>query len=260
MQKVTIKKIIKKKGKEPIVCLTAYSKPIAQILDKYCDIILVGDSLGMVLYGLKTTKEVKLETMILHCKTVKSCTKKSLVVFDMPYKTYLSKESAYRNAKRVMNITKCDAVKLEGGKQIKGVIKHLIKKGIPVMGHIGLLPQSSSSFKLKGKSLAEKKKILEDALALSESGVFAIVIECVVESLAKKITNIVKVPTIGIGASKRCDGQILVLDDMIGLSDFQPKFVKQYSKVKKIIEDSVKNYCYDVKKRKFPNSENVYNV
>jgi 3-methyl-2-oxobutanoate hydroxymethyltransferase len=260
MQKVTIKKIIKKKGKEPIVCLTAYSKPIAQILDKYCDIILVGDSLGMVLYGLKTTKEVKLETMILHCKTVKSCTKKSLVVFDMPYKTYLNKESAYRNAKRVMNITKCDAVKLEGGKQIRGVIKHLIKKGIPVMGHIGLLPQSSTSFKLKGKNPSQKKKILEDAVALSESGVFAIVIECVVESLAKKITNIVKVPTIGIGASKRCDGQILVLDDMIGLSDFQPKFVKQYSKVKKIIEDSVKNYCHDVKNRKFPNSENVYNV
>jgi len=260
MQKVTIKKIIKKKGKEPIVCLTAYSKPIAQILDKYCDIILVGDSLGMVLYGLKTTKEVKLETMILHCKTVKSCTKKSLVVFDMPYKTYLNKESAYRNAKRVMNITKCDAVKLEGGKKIRGVINHLIKKGIPVMGHIGLLPQSSTSFKLKGKNPSQKKKILEDAVALSESGVFAIVIECVVESLAKKITNIVKVPTIGIGASKRCDGQILVLDDMIGLSDFKPKFVKQYSKVKKIIEDSVKNYSYDVKNRKFPNSENVYNV
>jgi len=260
MQKVKIKKIIKKKGIEPIVCLTAYSKPIAQILDKYCDIILVGDSLGMVLYGLKTTKEVKLETMILHCKTVKSCAKKSLVVFDMPYKTYLNKESAYRNAKRVMNITKCDAVKLEGGKKIRGIVKYLIKKGIPVMGHIGLLPQSSTSFKLKGKNPSQKKKILEDALALSESGVFAIVIECVVESLAKKITNIVKVPTIGIGASKHCDGQILVLDDMIGLSDFKPKFVKQYSKVKKIIEDSVKNYCYDVKNRKFPNSENVYNV
>ena len=258
MQKVTIKKIIKKKGKEPIVCLTAYSKPIAQILDKYCDIILVGDSLGMVLYGLKTTKEVKLETMILHCKTVKSCTKKSLVVFDMPYKTYSSKESAYRNAKKVMNITKCDAVKLEGGKQIKGVIKHLIKKGIPVMGHIGLLPQSSSSFRLKGKNPSQKKKILEDALALSESGVFAIVIECVVESLAKKITKNVSIPTIGIGASIYCDGQILVTDDMIGLSDFSPKFVKQYSNLKKVIEKCVKNYSRDVKLRRFPSYKNVY--
>ena len=258
MQGITIKNILEKKGKEPITCLTAYSKPMAEIIDKYCDIILVGDSVNMVLYGKKTTRGVKIETMILHGKAVKSSTKRSLVVFDMPYKTYSNKFIAYKNAKKIMKLTKCDGVKLEGGKKIVNIIKHLIKKGIPVMGHIGLLPQSSTVFKLKGKNLIEKKQILQDALALSNSGVFAIVIECVVESLAKEITNSVSVPTIGIGASRYCDGQILVTDDMIGLSNFSPRFVKKYSNVKKIIEKSVKNYCNDVKLRRFPSSQNVY--
>ena len=244
MKRITIKNILKKKGKEPIICLTAYSKPTAEILDKYCDIILVGDSVGMVLYGMKTTREVKFETMIAHGKAVKNSTKRSLVVFDMPYKTYSNKFIAYKKAKRVMKLTKCDAVKLEGGKKIVNIIKYLTKKRIPVMGHIGLLPQYSLNFKLKGKNLIQKKQILEDAIALSNSGAFAIVIECVVESLAKKITNRVSVPTIGIGASKYCDGQILVTDDMIGLSNFRPKFVKKYSNVRKIIEKSVKNYCF----------------
>ena len=258
MQGITIKKILEKKGKEPITCLTAYSKPMAEIVDKYCDIILVGDSVGMVLYGMKTTKEVKIETMILHGKAVKSSAKRSLVVFDMPYKTYSNKFIAYKNIKKVMKLTKCDAVKLEGGKKIVNIIKYLTKKGIPVMGHIGLLPQSSSVFKLKGKNSIQKKQILQDAMALSNSGVFAIVVECVVESLAKEITNSVSVPTIGIGASRYCDGQILVTDDMIGLSNFRPRFVKKYSSVKKIIEKSVKNYCSDIKHRKFPSSQNVY--
>ena len=258
MQKLTIKKILNKKNKTPITCLTAYSKAIAQIADKYCDIILVGDSLGMVLYGMKTTKEIKIETMILHCKTVKNFTKKSLVVFDMPYKTYGNKFIAYKNASKVMKLTKCDAVKLEGGKKIIDIIKYLTKKRIPVMGHIGLLPQHSIKFKLKGKNFNQKKQILDDAIALSNSGVFAIVIECVVESLAKKITNSVSVPTIGIGASKHCDGQILVTDDVIGLSNFRPKFVKRYSNVKKIIEKSVRSYCADIKNKKFPSSKNVY--
>ena len=258
MQGITIKKILKKKGKEPITCLTAYSKPMAEILDKYCDIILVGDSVGMALYGMKTTREVKIDTMILHGRAVKSYTKRSLVVFDMPYKTYSNKFIAYKNVKKVMKSTKCDAVKLEGGKKIVNIIRYLIKKGIPVMGHIGLLPQSSNVFKLKGKNLIQKRKILQDAIALSNSGVFAIVVECVVESLAKEITNSVSVPTIGIGASKYCDGQILVTDDMIGLSSFRPRFVKKYSNAKRIIEKSVKNYCSDVKRRKFPSSQNVY--
>ena len=196
--------------------------------------------------------------MILHGRAVKNTTKRSLVVFDMPYKTYSNKFIAYKNAKKVMKSTKCDAVKLEGGRKIVNIIKYLTKKGIPVMGHIGLLPQSSKVFKLKGKNLIQKKQILQDAVALSNSGAFAIVVECVVESLAKKITDSVSVPTIGIGASKYCDGQILVTDDMIGLSNFRPRFVKKYSNVKKIIEKSVKNYCSDIKRRKFPFSQNVY--
>ena len=233
MQRVTINKILKKKGNEPITCLTSYTKAITKILDKYCDIILVGDSVGMVLYGMKTTRDVKLETMILHGRTVKQATKRSLVVVDMPYKTYSNKAIAYKNAKKLIKLTKCDAVKLEGGKKIVNIIKYLTKKGIKVMGHVGLLPQFSTRFKLKGKNFIQKKQIFDDAIALSNSGVFAIVIECVVEDLAKKITNSVSVPTIGIGASKHCDGQVLVIDDMIGLNDFYPRFVKQYSKVSK---------------------------
>ena len=258
MLKLTIKKILQKKNKTPITCLSAYSKAIAQIADKYCDIILVGDSLGMVLYGMRSTKEVKIETMILHCKAVKNFTKKSLVVFDMPYKTYENKFIAYKNASKVMKLTKCDAIKLEGGKKIVNIIKYLTKKGIPVMGHVGLLPQTSSNFKVRGKNFVQRKKIFDDAKAISKSGVFAMVLECVVEDLAKKITNKVSVPTIGIGASKYCDGQILVIDDMLGLSDYYPRFVKQYSNLKKIIEKSVKNYVKDVKLRKFPSNKNVY--
>ncbi len=231
---------------------------MTEIIDKYCDIILVGDSVGMVLYGMKTTKKVKIETIILHGKAVKSSAKRSLVVLDMPYKTYSNKFIAYKNVKKVMKLTKCDAVKLEGGKKIVNIIKYLTKKGIPVMGHVGLLPQTSTNFKVKGKNFIQKKKILDDAIAISNSGVFAIVLECVVEDLAKIITKSVSVPTIGIGASKYCDGQILVTDDMLGLSDFFPKFVKQYSNLKKVIEKSVKNYVRDVKLRKFPSDKNVY--
>ena len=260
MKKIDINSILKKKGQKPIICLTAYSKPMAEILDKHCDIILVGDSLGMVLYGMHSTREVKLDTMILHAKTVTSFAKRSLVVFDMPYKTYTNKAIAYKNAKRVMKETKCDAIKLEGGKKIVNIIRFLKKRGIPVMGHIGLLPQTSLNFKFKGKSILEKKKILEDALALSNSGVFSIVIECVVESLAKKITELVSVPTIGIGASKYCDGQILVTDDIIGLSDFSAKFVKKYVDAKAILEKSVKRYSKDIKSGKFPSSKNVYKL
>ena len=258
MKRVTIKQLIKKKGHEPIICLTAYSKNIAEILDKYCDVILVGDSLGMVLYGMKTTKKVNFETMIQHARAVRNAATKSLVVFDMPYKTYSNKFIALENAKSAMKLTKCDAIKLEGGKNITNIISYLTKKGIPVMGHIGLLPQYSRNFRFKGRNFIQKKKILEDAVAISKSGVFAVVIECVVESLAKKITNSISVPTIGIGASKYCDGQILVTDDMIGLSGFLPKFVKKYSNVRKIIEKSVKSYCMDVKHKRFPSYKNVY--
>ena len=160
MQKTKIKKTLNKKNKIPITCLTAYSKTIAQIADKYCDIILVGDSLGMVLHGMKTTRDVKIETMILHGKTVKTFAKKSLVVIDMPYRTYSGKSIAYKNAKKVIKLTRCDAIKLEGGKKVAKIIKYLVDKGIPVMGHVGLLPQSSTGFKLKGKNFMQRKKIL----------------------------------------------------------------------------------------------------
>ena len=259
MKKIKIERILNKKGKSPIVCLTSYTKPIAEIVDKYCDIILVGDSLGTVLHGMKTTKEVSIDTMILHAKSVVRGSKNSLIVVDMPFKTYTNKYVAYKNAKRIINLTKCDAVKLEGGKSVVNIVKHLTKKKIPVMGHIGLLPQSTKNFKYRGKSLNERKKLLRDAILLSNSGVFAIVIECVVKDLAEKITRIVSVPTIGIGASKYCDGQVLVIDDIIGLSGFYPKFVKRYANVAKIIEMSVKKYCIDVRKRKFPGPKNTYN-
>lgn len=258
MRKITIKKILSQKNKSPITCLTAYTKNIAKIVDKYCDIILVGDSLGMVLYGMKSTREVKIEQMILHGKTVKEFSKRSLVVVDMPYKTYISKRIAYKNARKIIRHTKCDALKLEGGKNIAEIIKFLVKKGIPIVGHIGLLPQTSSNFKLQGKNSNQRKKILNDAIEVSRAGAFAIVVECVVENLAKEITETIKIPTIGIGASRYCDGQILVLDDMIGLSDFFPKFVKKYSNLKRNIELSVKRYVKDVKLRKFPFNENVY--
>ena len=258
MQRITINKIIKKKNKTPIICLTAYSKTITKIADKYCDIILVGDSLGMVLYGMKTTKEVKIDTMILHAKAVKNSAKKSLVVFDMPYKTYTNKFIAYKNAKKVIKLTKCDAIKLEGGKKVVKIIKYLTRRGIPVMGHIGLLPQTSKNFKAKGKNFIQKKKIFDDAIAISNSGAFAIVVECVVESLAKKITKNISIPTIGIGASKYCDGQILVTDDIIGLSDFLPKFVKQYKNLKTVIEECIRKYSKDVKLRRFPSYKNAY--
>jgi len=258
MQKTKINKILKKKNRSPIVCLTAYTRNIAKITDKYCDIILVGDSLGMVLYGMKSTRNVTIETMIVHAKAVKEATKKSLVVFDMPYKTYTNKFSAYKNAKKVIKLTKCDAVKLEGGKKIEKIVSFLVKKGIPVLGHVGLLPQTSKNFKARGKSNAERKKILKDAIAISNSGAFAIIIECVVEKLAKEITQNIMIPTIGIGASRYCDGQILVTEDLTGLSDFSPKFVKQYANLNKSIEKCIKNYTKDVKMKRFPFIKNVY--
>ena len=258
MQKIKINKILSKKNKKPIICLSVYSKALAEIADKYCDVLLVGDSLGMALYGMKNTREVKMETMILHGKTVKENTKNSLVVIDMPYKTYRNKFIAYKNARKLIKMTKCDAIKLEGGRDKVEIIKYLVRKGIPVMGHVGLLPQFSINFKLKGKNLKEQEKIMRDAFAVANSGVFAIVIECVVEDLAKKITKSISVPTIGIGASKYCDGQILVSDDMLGISNFFPKFVKKYCDLRNIIDKSIKSYSKDVKFRMFPSVKNVY--
>ena len=259
MKNKKIEKIIRRKNKKPILCLTAYSKNIAEILDKYCDIILVGDSLGMVLYGMKSTREVTLEMMINHAKSVKKGISKSILVVDMPYKTYRNKKEAYTNAMKIIKATKCDALKLEGGKGIVHIVKYLIKKNISIMGHIGLLPQSvKGRFRFRGKSSKERNKIIQDAKALSNAGVFGIVIECVEESLAKVITNSIHIPTIGIGASKHCDGQILVTDDLLGLSGFTPKFVSKYCSIKKIINRSILRFKHDVIKKKFPGKKNIY--
>ena len=258
MQKISIKKILKKKNKIPIVCLSTYLSLIAKTIYKHCDIILVGDSLGMVLYGMKSTREVKLETMIAHGKAVKKSVKKSLVVIDMPYRTYTNKSIALKNAKRVVRLTKCDGIKLEGGKEVTNIIKHLTRNKIPVMGHVGLLPQTAVKFKVRGKKPKEKKRIMDDAIAVSNAGVFATIIECVIEELAKNITKKIKVPTIGIGASQHCDGQILVVDDMLGISNFSPKFVKKYANINDVIKNSVIKYAKEVKLRKFPTSKNVY--
>ena len=254
-----IQNILKKKNKKPIVCLTAYSKNIAEILDNYCDIILVGDSLGSVLYGMHSTKNVSLDMMINHSISVKKGVKKSLLVVDMPFGTYKNKKIALNNARKILNKTKCDAVKLEGGKSIINIVKYLISHNISVMGHIGLLPQShKGKFKFKGKAKKEKIKILEDAILLDKAGVFSIVIECIESNLAEEITKKVSVPTIGIGASKFCDGQILVTDDMLGLSQFSPRFVKKYLNLRKLIQKSIINFKYDVVQRKFPTKKYIY--
>jgi len=256
--KKKISDLINKKNKKKIVSLTAYSKNVASILDNYCDIILVGDSLGSVLYNYKSTREVSIETMIEHSKSVRMGVKKALMIVDMPYKTYQNPKDALKNAKKIISKTKCDAVKLEGGKKIYEIIKTLIKNNIPVMGHLGLLPQTDKTFKFKGKKNAERDKILEDAKLLEEAGVFSIVLECIETSLAKLVTKNIKVPTIGIGASKYCDGQILVFDDLIGLNPMNYKFVKKYTNIRNQITNAVSNYSKEVRKIKFPNRKYSY--
>jgi len=247
-----------KKNKSKIVCLTAYSKNTASIIDKHCDIILVGDSLGSVLYNFSSTKKVTLDMMIEHSKSVRMGVKKSLMVVDMPHNTYRTSKEAIKNAKKIISKTKCDAIKLEGGKKVVQIIKTLIKNKIQVMGHLGVLPQSATSFKFKGKNTAERKNILRDSKLLEEAGVFSIVLECVESSLAKEITKIVRVPIIGIGASVHCDGQVLVTDDLIGLNEISARFVKKYSNIKKHINDAALKFKQDVIKAKFPGKKNSY--
>ena len=253
-----IKKFIAKKNKSKIVSLTAYSKNIASILDNYCDLILVGDSLGSVLYNYKSTREVNLSTMIEHSKSVRMGIKKSLMIVDMPHNTYRTSKEALKNAKQIMKKTKCDGVKLEGGKKIYETIKTLVKNKIPVMGHLGLLPQSDKTFKFKGKKISERNKILKDAELLQSAGAFSIVLECVETSLAKLVTKKINIPTIGIGASNNCDGQILVFDDLIGLNPINVRFVKKYSNIRKEMTKAVANYAKEVRKNKFPLKKHSY--
>ena len=249
---------IKKKNKSKIISLTAYSKNIASIIDKHCDLILVGDSLGSVLYNFSSTKKVTLNMIIEHSKSVRQGVKKSLMVVDMPHNTYRNPKEALTNAKKIISKTKCDAVKLEGGKKIIKVIKILIKNKIPVMGHLGVLPQSATNFRFKGKKTSERKIILRDSKLLEEAGVFSMVLECVESSLAKEITKSINVPTIGIGASVNCDGQVLVTDDLIGLSNIKVRFVKKYLNIEKQINNAVLKYKQEVTEKKFPAKKHSY--
>ena len=254
-----IKKIIKKKNKSKIVCLTAYSKNIAEEVDKHVDIVLVGDSLGSVLYNYSTTRKVTLTEMINHSKSVRLGVKKSLMVVDMPYRTYSTKSLALKNAKKIIKETKCDAVKLEGGKKIIKQINFLIENKIPVMGHLGLLPQSvKGKFKSKGKTEREIKNLIEDALLLQKSGVFAIVLECVKTSISKKITQSIKIPTIGIGSSVHCDGQVLVTDDLLGINNTKIKFVKKFLNLKRYINLGIKRFASEVRLKKYPSKKHSY--
>ena len=254
-----IKKIINKKNKSKIVCLTAYSKNIAEIVDNHADIVLVGDSLGSVLYNYKTTRKVNLKMMLEHTKSVRMGVKKSLLVIDLPYNTYRNKSEALKNSKKAIKETNCDAVKVEGGVRVKDVVRHLVKNKIPVLGHIGLTPQTvKGKFKSVGKTDRERKKLIRDAKALEQSGAFGMVLECVYSDISKKITKLIRIPTIGIGASVHCDGQVLVTDDIIGLTDAKIKFVKKYVNIKKIINSALLKFKNEVKSRKYPTKKYSY--
>ena len=256
---IKIKKILNKKNKLKIICLTAYSKNFAEEVDRYADITLVGDSLGSVLYNYNSTKKVTLTNMIDHSKSVRMGVKKSLMVVDMPYNTYKSNSSALKNARKIIKETKCDAIKLEGGKKIISQINYLIRNKISVMGHLGLLPQTAKGkFKSKGKTEKEKKQLINDALLLQKSGVFAIVLECIKASTAKQITKYLKIPTIGIGSSAHCDGQVLVTDDLLGLNETNIRFVKKFINVKKYINQGLKRFTSEVRLKKYPSKKYSY--
>ena len=256
--KKNILKIVRTKNIRPLVCLTAYSKPIAKILDKYCDIVLVGDSLATAMYGMKNTHQVTLETMIQHGISVRSNLSKALCVIDMPKNTYKDVKEAKKNAQLIVKKTKCDAVKMEyNGNNFK-IIESVVKLGIPVMGHIGFTPQYYKKFKIQGLLEKDRIKLIKEAKENEKAGVFSVVVECVTADTAKDITKSLNIPTIGIGASKNCDGQILVTDDMLGLSGFYPRFVKKFVILNNIIEKGVQKYNKAVLSKKFPSKKNTF--
>ena len=262
---ITVPHIRERKGGDPIVSLTAYSAPMASLLDPYVDLFIVGDSVGMVFYGMDSTLDVTLEMMIGHGAAVVRGSEKPCVVVDMPFGSYQeSKSQAFRNAAKIMQSTGCDAVKLEGGMEMADTIEFLTSRGIPVMGHVGLMPQSVNTlggYRARGRGQAEAKKIVTDAQMIADAGAFSIVVEGVVEPLAKKITNAITVPTIGIGASAECDGQVLVTEDMVGLfNDFTPSFVKRYANLGQLVEKAAEAYVKDVRARRFPASEHCFKV
>lgn len=254
--------IAAKKGREPIVSLTAYHAHTAAIADRYCDFLLVGDSLGMVMHGYETTVPVPLDLMIMHGRAVARGARRALVVVDMPFGSYEESPSvAFRNAARVMKETDCGAVKLEGGRRMAETIRFLVERGIPVMAHIGLTPQSINvvgGFKAQGREIEQWARLETDARAVAEAGAFSVVLEAIAEPLAARITAAVQIPTIGIGASAACDGQILVMEDMLGLSPRVAKFVKEFGKVGAAIEGAIASYADEVRARTFPALEHTY--
>ncbi|MDJ0951321.1 MAG: 3-methyl-2-oxobutanoate hydroxymethyltransferase [Alphaproteobacteria bacterium] len=263
IKRITVPEIRARKGADPVVCLTAYTTNVAKYLDPNVDLLLVGDSLGMVLYGMESTVGVTLDMMINHGAAVMRGANRACVIVDMPFGTYQeSPEVAFRNAARVMTETRCSGIKLEGGAEMAETIAFLTARGVPVLAHVGLLPQSVHTiggFRAQGKSDAEAKRILNDAVAVAEAGAFAMVIEGTVETLAHEITKTVPVPTIGIGASPACDGQILVSEDVMGLfSDFTPRFVKRYADLGPMIAEAGRMYAEDVRARRFPGPEHVF--
>jgi len=263
-RRLTAPDIRARKGGEPIVSLTSYHAHTAALADKYCDFILVGDSLGMVMHGLETTVPVTLDMMILQGHAVMRGSRRALIVVDMPFGSYeASKEQAFMSAARVMKETGCGAIKMEGGARMADTVRFLVERGIPVMGHIGLTPQSINTigaFRAQGRTEADWAPIENDAKAVAQAGAFSMVIEAVAEPLARRITSQVEIPTIGIGASPACDGQILVLEDMLGLSPRVPKFVKRYGDLGPGIEAAIKGYAEEVRSRAFPGPDHVYGM
>jgi 3-methyl-2-oxobutanoate hydroxymethyltransferase len=264
VRRVTAPDIAARKGGEPIVSLTAYHAHTAALADPYVDFLLVGDSLGMVMHGFETTLPVPLDLMIMHGQAVMRGAKRSLVVVDMPFGSYEeSPAQAFRNAAQVIKQTQCGAIKLEGGVRMAETITYLAQRGIPVMAHIGLTPQFINvfgGFRTQGRHRDQWAAIEEDAQAVSEAGAFAVVLEAMAEPLAAKITKAIPIPTIGIGASAACDGQILVMEDMLGLNPKPPKFVKQFGDAGKAIEAAISGYAEEVRGRRFPSADHTYEV
>jgi len=260
----TVKDIAAAKGATPLVMLTAYDAPTAAILDPHCDILLVGDSLGMVVHGLPSTVGVTMEMMILHGQAVMRGSSQAMVVVDMPFGSYeTNADQAFLNAVRIMKETGCQAIKIESGAYAAGQIAHLVERGIPVMGHIGLRPQAinvDGGFRAKGRTEDERERVLAEARAAADAGAFCIVIEGVAEDLAAAITAEVSCPTIGIGASAACDGQVLVTQDMLGLFDWTPKFVRRYADLREAIDQAAAEYAADVRARRFPGTAETYSL
>lgn len=260
----TVKDIACAKGRTPLVCLTAYDAPMAEMLDPHCDILLVGDSVGMVVHGLPSTVGVTMDMMVLHGQAVMRGSRQAMVVVDMPFGSYeTNADQAFLNAARLMKETGCQAVKIESGTYAAGQIAHLVARGIPVMGHVGLRPQAvnvDGGFRAKGRSCAEREAVIAEAIAAEKAGAFALVIEGVADDLATEITAKVSCPTIGIGASSACDGQILVTHDMLGMFDWTPKFVRRYSDLRRQIEAAAEAYAQDVRDREFPGAQEIYRL